>query len=211
MIHAFISIGDLNSNKLERCDGISDTQKEVCKILYYENFDLENVVTPVNVPKLAELLQESQYDPQKSKFLIDSFTNWFSLGYQGNMNIQQQAPNLKFRIGDEIELWNKVMKEVKGKRYAGPYEQIPFKNYIQSLIGLVPKDGHTKTHLIFHLSYPRNTGRSINENTPKELCKVHYSDLDQAIKCCIQEGKSCKIGKSDMTLAFRHLGIMPES
>ena len=31
------------------------------------------------------------------------------------------------------------MKEVKVKRLAGPYEEVPFENYIQSPIGLVPK------------------------------------------------------------------------
>ena len=63
----------------------------------------------------------------------------FSLGYQGPEEIQKTSDNLKFSIGNETELWNKVMKEVKNQRYAGPFEKIPFKNYIQSPIGLVPK------------------------------------------------------------------------
>ena len=46
------------------------------------------------------------------------------------------------------------MKEIKERRYAGPFmkENFPFVNYIQSPIGLVPKAGN-KTRLIFHLSY----------------------------------------------------------
>ena len=32
------------------------------------------------------------------------------------------------------------MKEVKNLRYAGPYEEIPYKYFMQSLVGLVPKD-----------------------------------------------------------------------
>ena len=47
------------------------------------------------------------------------------------------------------------MKEVKEGRYAGPFESIPFDSYIQSPIGLVPKDGGKDTRLIFHLSYIR--------------------------------------------------------
>ena len=50
------------------------------------------------------------------------------------------APNLKFRVGNPTILWNKVMKEVGLGRYAGPFKQIPFNNYIQSPIGLVEKD-----------------------------------------------------------------------
>ena len=32
------------------------------------------------------------------------------------------------------------MKEVEAKHYAGPFKTIPFENFIQSPIGLVPKD-----------------------------------------------------------------------
>ena len=44
------------------------------------------------------------------------------------------------------------MKEVSLGRIAGPFEKIPFTNFMQSPIGLVPKTGG-KTHLIFHLSF----------------------------------------------------------
>ena len=58
------------------------------------------------------------------------------------MEIKQNAPNLKFQgVGNKVILWNKIMKEVKLKRFTGPFERIPFENYIQSPIGLVPKDG----------------------------------------------------------------------
>ena len=49
------------------------------------------------------------------------------------------------------EMWSKVMKEVKGGLYADPFEKPPFDNFIQSPIGLVPKDHGTKTRVIFHL------------------------------------------------------------
>ena len=101
------------------------------------------------------------------------------------------------------------MKEVQEGRYAGPFEHIPFENYIQSPIGLVPKDGGKKTRLIFHLSHPRDTekGISVNGATPEHLTTVKYLEFDDAVKLCIQEGKGCAIGKSDMTSAFRHLGM----
>ena len=131
------------------------------EVLFYENFDLESIVTPVNVPKLEQLLVETKYDKQKTKYLVDSFTNGFDLGFRGDMKQRRFAPNLRLRVGNERILWNKVMKEVKAKRYAGPYKEPPFQHFIQSPIGLVPKDGRTETRLIFHLSYPRD-GKSIN-------------------------------------------------
>ena len=99
------------------------------------------------------------------------------------------------------------MSEVRLGRYAGPFANIPFKHYIQSPIGLVPKDKGKKTRLIFHLSYPRYTNKSVNVNTPKEKCTVKYPDFDQAIKLCLTCGKHCKIGKSDLISAFRHAPI----
>ena len=182
---------------------------------YYENFNLTSVKTPVNVPQFKKLLQMSNYDEKKSQYLTDGFENGFSIGYEGDKNVNFTAPNLKLTIGSETELWNKVMKEVKLGRYAGPYEKVPFDHFIQSPIGLVPKDGGKKTRLIFHLSYPRKVGKnekpkSVNANTPTHKTTVVYSSFDDAIKLCLKCGKHCKMGKSDMSSAFRHLGIKPD-
>ena len=143
------------------------------EILQFENLDLQNIKTPVSVDKFKYLLEQSCYDKKESQFLIDGFTNGFSIGYCGPKNVKIKSPNLKFReVGDPITLWNKVMKEVKENRYAGPFEEIPFEYFIQSPIGLVPKDGGKDTRLIFHLLYSRDGKSSVNANTPTELCKV---------------------------------------
>ena len=86
----------------------------------------------------------------------------------------------------------------------------PFDYFIQSPIGLVPKDGGKKTRLIFHLSYPRDTNESINACTPKEYCSVKYKDFDEAVRLCLNEGRHCKAGKTDLVSAFRILGVRPE-
>ena len=117
------------------------------------------------------------------------------------------APNSKFWVGDKTDLWNKIMTEVGAKRYAGPYLTIPYQYYIQSPVGLVPKDQGRKTRLIFHLSYPRCTGTSVNANIPQEWCRVTYPDFDLAVRMCINEGKNCRIGKSDFSMAFRHVPL----
>ena len=80
------------------------------------------------------------------------------------------------------------MKEVKMKQIAGPFKKIPYKNFIQLPIILVPKAGG-KTLLIFHLSYnfsdDLEKGRSLNYFTPKEKCLVHDNNLDYAVKTII--------------------------
>ena len=163
----------------------------------------------MDVNRLEELLIESQYDKDKTAFLIEGFKQGFDIGYRGPENVQIKSPNLKFReVGNENMLWNKVMKEVKLKRYAGPFKDIPFDNYIQSPIGLVPKDGGKDCHLIFHLSYPRGFGRSVNENTSREDATVQYPNFNLAVQLCIKAGVGCRLGSSDMRAAFRNLGIL---
>ena len=148
------------------------------------------IVTPVNAERFKELLVQFQYDPVETQFIFNGFKNGFDLGYRGpTENIQRVAPNLKFRIGNPTMLWNRVMKEVKLKRYAGPFQKPPFQNFIQSPIGLVPKDSGKDVRLIFHLSFPRD-GQSVNSETPVEFCSVKYPDFADAIRLCMDEVNS---------------------
>ena len=163
--------------------------------------------------RFHRLLVLSNYDKEKTLFLVNGLTYGFNLRYVGQTKITRKAPNLKFSVGSKLELWNKIMDEVRVKRYAGPFIQPPFDHYIQSPIGLVPKDNGKKTRLIFHLSYPRNSELSVNFNTPRKYCTVQYKDFENAIRRCLAElkyGGICYMGKSDLTSAFRILPIRPE-
>ena len=176
--------------------------------MWYENYDLEHVKTLVDFRALEYLLQVSSFGTEQTKFLVDGFRDGFDLGYRGSFTIKRESPNLKLTVGSLTDLWNKVMKEVQLGRYAGPYATIPYKYYIQSPIGLVPKDNGTKTRLIFHLSYPRgepDPKLSVNANTPDDLSKVEYKDFKQAVIMCIRAGPGCAAAKSDLSSAFRHL------
>ena len=175
-------------------------------MLHYENFDFDNIVTPVNVRVCEKLLKESNYDPKEISYLVDGFANGFLLEFEGNREVKKLAPNLKLNVGNPIQLWNKVMVEVEKGCYAGPFKEVPFEYFIQSPIGLVPKDKGAKTRLIFHLSYPK-MGDSVNSQIPKQACSVQYSEFDIAVKMCIEAGKACHIGKSDMSAAFRNIGM----
>ena len=102
------------------------------------------------------------------------------------------------------------MKEVQAKRYTGPFDRVPFTNFIQSPIGLVPKDKGKKTRLIFHLSYPKHKNTSVNAGIPKEKCSVKYPDFDLAVQMCLRAGRRCKMGKSDISMAFRNVPMLPQ-
>ena len=127
----------------------------------YVNHNLQDIITPVDVSEYDLLLKEAGYDEQKREYLVNGFRKGFSLQYSGPKKVSKTARNLPLRVGNKYEIWNEVMTEVKANRYAGPYDKVPFKNYIQSPIGLVPKDKGKKTRLIFHLSYPKRGTQSI--------------------------------------------------
>ena len=130
------------------------------------------------------MLSDAGYDNDKITFLHQGFTRGFDLSYEGPKQRQSRSQNIPFTVGNEIILWNKIMKEVQANRVAGPYKSIPFDNFIQSPIGLVPKVGGDGTRLIFHLSYDfkKEDLKSVNFFTPKEKCSVQYRNLDFAVK-----------------------------
>ena len=181
--------------------------------------NITDIVTPIQVEELKKLLLESGYDRDKSNYLIQGFTDGFDIGYRGPKTRQDTSMNLPIKegVGSKTELWNKVMKEVKHCRYAGPFESIPFENYMQSPIGLVPKDNGKQTRLIFHLSYDFKSGnKSLNYHTPEELSRVKYRDLDHAVANCLQlisrlggSGTTLFYAKTDVRSAFRLVLLLP--
>ena len=121
-------------------------------------------------------------------------------------------------VGSKTVLWNKLIKEVRLGRVAGPFANIPFDSCIQSPIGLVPKTGSDETRLTFHLSYTfkgQPVEGSLNQWTPKEKCKVKYKDLDHAIKAYLKLKKLgvslgqdlIFLGKTDVQSTFRLLPL----
>ena len=188
----------------------------------FEHLDLTSITTPVNVSAMEELLSVSGYDPKESKFLVNGFSEGFDFMYRGPMNKQDTSKNLPFHCGNNFEMWDKIMSEVEKAKYAGPFNEIPFDNYIQSPIGLVPK-AQGKTRLIFHLSYrfEQSGNPSVNECTPREFCRVRYNDLDSAVEKSlklinmIQDTLGVKpklfYGKSDLKSAFRILLGKPDN
>ena len=92
------------------------------KLVWHENFDLEQIVTLVLAEQFGMILTEAGYDKSKTKYIVDGFTHGFSLQFEGDRAVRRFSSNLKIRIGSLEEIWVKVMEEVKCGRYAGPFK-----------------------------------------------------------------------------------------
>ena len=57
---------------------------------------------------------------KKTLFLQQGFT--YGFGYEGPKERQSLSNNLPFSVGNHTILWEKLMKEVRLKRVAGPYD-----------------------------------------------------------------------------------------
>ena len=71
---------------------------------------------------------------------------------------------------------------------------------------MVPKKDKS-FRLIQHLSHPH--GSSINDCISENVCKVHYSSFDEAVKLVSSLGKGAFLGKMDIKSAFRLLPVNP--
>ena len=180
---------------------------------------MTSIITPINVDRYEELLKHFKYKKKDIKFLVDGFRTGFDIGYRGPENRRDTSANIPFTVGvsDKFDMWNKLMKEVKLGRVAGPFNEIPFDNFMQSPIGLVPKAGN-KTRLIFHLSYNflRKQANSKNKeflskNSFAEKTKNadgkadHKNEEDEArnsLNDCIPENY-CSIHYNDLDYAIR--------
>ena len=196
--------------------------------------DLDSIITPLDVTAFEDMLIEANYDAEEMRFLLDGFTNGFDIGYQGPSVRQSYSENIPLSVGTNQDLWDKIMKEVSAGRVAGPFDRIPFKNFIQSPVGLVPKAGG-KSRMIFHLSHnfnkvkgvePLECEKSLNSCMPKHLCMVKYNDLDCAVTQCLnilcqveaekassnaetndEKAPVLFLGKTDLTSTFRVLPL----
>ena len=166
------------------------------EVKYCENFNLSEVVTPVKANLFASMLQESNYEEDEMRFLHRGFTEGFDICYEGPQEQKSEAENIPIMVGNETILWNKLMKEVALHRAAGPFREVPFDNYIQLPIGLVPKVGGDGTRLIFHLSYDfkRDKLGSVNHFMAKDKCSVHYHDIDTVVQTFLRLWEQTNIG-----------------
>ena len=140
------------------------------------------------------------------KYLIDGFEFGFHLGFHGTQKTHL-SKNLKSALENIEVVTEKINLEVKQGRLAGPFKDLPLKNFRASPIGLVPKKALGKFRIIHHLSYPPQN--SINDGIPDNLATVKYASTDDAIRLIKKSGSGCVLSKVDIKSAFKIIPIHP--
>ena len=99
----------------------------------------------------------------------------------------------------------KLRHETSLGRVAGPFKEIPFTNFQNSPLGLLPKQDPGKLRLIHDLSFSK--GDSINFYTSKEFTTDQYESLDRVVELVRSCSPRCLIAKADIQDAFRLIPI----
>lgn len=161
--------------------------------------------SPINICTLKKLLYN--YNEAEAGFLLDGFSNGFSMQYQGPRT-SRFAKNLKSVREHPDIAEKKIVKEILEGRVAGPFLRPPFKDFIVSPIGIVPKKSKGEFRMIHHLSYPE--GGSINDFIDPALTSVQYTHFDKAVDLIQRLGKNCHLFKMDIKNAFKIIPVRPE-
>ena len=51
---------------------------------WFENYDLTDIVTPLNVKVYENLLHQANYDKAETDYLVKGFSEGFSFEFEGN-------------------------------------------------------------------------------------------------------------------------------
>lgn len=166
---------------------------------------LNEIVSPVLISNLLPFLKG--YIPKEVSFLLDGFTNGFSLRFKG-APFSAQSANHPSANQNPSALAEIIQEELKTKRIAGPFDTPPFFPFVCSPLGLVPKREHGKFRMIHDLSFPKTS--SVNDCIDPIDAAVTYETLDNVIGLVQKMGAGALIAKVDIESAFRIIPVKPE-
>ena len=153
------------------------------------------------------MLIESGYDRNKTQFLVDGFRKGFRIDCTTSPP-SRLSGNLQSAKHHPETVSQKLIKEIKAHRIAGPFSNPPFPNFVCSPLGVCPKKKPGTFRLIHHLSFPE--GQSVNDGISEYASSVQYTTLSHAISQIKKLGCFSFLAKSDIESAFRLLPIHPD-
>lgn len=146
------------------------------------------------------------YDPTFYNILISGFKFGFRLGAIGT-KANCNAKNHKSALDNPVLVMEKLAKEIIKGRISGPFKKPPFRDFICSPLGLVPKSVPGKYRLIHDLSFPK--GNSVNSLIPPENSIVKYDCINNVVNLVKFFRQDALLSKCDIEDAFRIICLHP--
>ncbi|CAG2190873.1 unnamed protein product [Mytilus edulis] len=165
-------------------------------------------MSPINVNRLEYELKE-----HPDKHFVMYLLNGIRFGFDTLVSILDlptfECKNLLSAIRDPESVDMLLKQEIDKGYVKGPFSSPPFETYRVSPIGIAEGKYSGKKRLILDLSSPHEheTHESINSLIDKEVCSLSYVKIDDAIRAIKHFGKQTILNKTDMTDAFKQLGI----
>ena len=174
------------------------------------------MTTPVDDKKLGQFLKDTGYDHDLTQELVSGFSEGFYSGYSGP-RVPLYFCNHLSALECENIVQQKIEKELKHKRFTGPFDKAPYKNFIVNPLRLVPKttdDGRNLPELFpddeasYHLITDLRKS-TVNNFINDTFTKVQYIKSDEAVEMRLTLGPSCYLGKTDIKSAFCLVPLHP--
>ena len=147
--------------------------------------------------------------PQQSAEIMQGLTTGIAVDFTGDRVKARLSPNLPVSATDADKITAGIAADVAGGKKAGPFDRMPFSNFVCSPIGCVPKKNSHKIRIIHHLSWPRHgSSASVNQMTRDEYCRL--GSFDDAANAVRRIGRYCYLIKLDVEAAYKQVPVRPE-
>ena len=165
-------------------------------------------MSPIN----ADILEQELVNHPNRKFvdyLINGIRNGFDTMISSLDLPTYECSNLLSATRDPVSVDRLLEREVSKGYIKGPFKEPPFPVYRVSPLGIAEGKYSGKKRLILDLSSPHDNEKhpSINNLIDKELCSLSYVKIDDAIDKIKLCGKNAILNKTDITDAFKQIGI----
>ena len=164
--------------------------------------------TPVDPVRLEHHLRRINYDPEKTKFLVDGFRYGFKIRHEGSLTEEEPANDQSITDYPQAAK-EKIEGEVSKGRMMGPFDTPPFEKFHVSPIKLRKKTEPGKFRLIHNLSWPYDE-TSVNGGIEEKYKEVNYSSVHVAIKMIMNHKKGVVTRKTDIKDAFKLIPVHPD-
>jgi len=144
------------------------------------------------------------------EYLLRGMQDGFRVGFHyGLLSCSSAGANMKSASDNPSVIDEYLDKEVKLGRVLGPLEPNLHPQVHINRFGVIPKKHQPgRWRLIVDLSHPK--GASVNDGIEPELCTLHYTSVDEAVRKVLGWGRGTMLAKFDVESAYRTIPVHPD-